>query len=926
MPPKSTAEKKCGSPPKRQRSAAGPTTAVVPSPALRLVFPKDAPVLLGILAVAVVLFSNGLSPELVFDDTLAISRNKDAATDQGVSLSEVFFHDFWGHKLYEVSSNGSYRPFTILSFRLQYWLAGRRHSGVFLHLFNYAVAYFNVCLVYFLARLYHQMLLSREGTGFPDGAAAPPTSSAEEKVVNGKAHGGPTEPYTVPAMAALVFLVHPVHVDAVTSIVGRSELLCCLFGLLSFFAMHAFAVHPSPRGRTHKKPIAASQRGQRRLAACGFASAEGSAVALLGLVVGLMVFCVLCKDSGVIFTGIYLLHAFLLYTWGFSSRKRLAAVVLASVTMALLYFTFRRVFVGEVDLKASRLLRRTENPQYFIPAGVWHWLSMRWTIQVKNLELLFYPTKLCCEYSYNCIPHMESIRDSRFPYYVAVSSALLLVLLTLVYRAWVRRSRLAVLLLAFLMWIAIPYAPVSHIFAHVGTFIAERCLYIPSIGVALLYAFTLRPSFAAWNVTNAAGYARWAKVWGLLTLVALWFAVSYHRNPAWATNVSLFQEAVKVCPNSGKSHNQLATAMSAKVGKLTPEIVALYQRGLALDPEEKGPYYYLAIDQWQNHHNARKAYDMIRLCVRSPFSVSQCYPLYAEMRGTLFPNMTPVEKLLDEASIAPLASQRAQRYRGAGLLQRSQAAGGDPCAGVDSLQRALRLWNESQLFWSSEEAHPEYTENTFCNTAYWWANAVDECVLRSGAPGAPVHAEGRDGEGKPLPSVGPPPTNVSQAMNDMYTVASVCATNWRAPGVVRGASRQMLLHYGNRLKEFVPLMIRLKTSLAHMKPLLSGEEERRLAKLTALALAVGEYCGVVTLIEDVDVKRTLGQYFSQDVARHEEYAAEHQGRWRLEILSLWKEVLQLHSANEGEYEGLSPLTEGIRLLAQCSPSLSASIA
>lgn len=37
-------------------------------------------------------------------------------------------------------------------------------------------------------------------------------------------------------IAALLFAVHPIHVEAVTGIVGRAELLCSLFSILGYFA------------------------------------------------------------------------------------------------------------------------------------------------------------------------------------------------------------------------------------------------------------------------------------------------------------------------------------------------------------------------------------------------------------------------------------------------------------------------------------------------------------------------------------------------------------------------------------------------------------------------------------------------------------------------------------------------------------------
>ncbi|CAH1993199.1 unnamed protein product [Acanthoscelides obtectus] len=40
------------------------------------------------------------------------------------------------------------------------------------------------------------------------------------------------------ALAGLLFAVHPVHTEAVTGIVGRADVLACIFFLLSLLAYH----------------------------------------------------------------------------------------------------------------------------------------------------------------------------------------------------------------------------------------------------------------------------------------------------------------------------------------------------------------------------------------------------------------------------------------------------------------------------------------------------------------------------------------------------------------------------------------------------------------------------------------------------------------------------------------------------------------
>ncbi|KAG5479557.1 hypothetical protein CUR178_03318 [Leishmania enriettii] len=96
---------------------------------------------------------------------------------------------------------------------------GYRHSPAFLRSFNYTPVYLNVCLVFYLARLY---------------------VSAESAKVRSFRAALTSLLHAAPFMATLLYLVHPVHVDAVTSILGKCKLLYCSFGLMGFFCVHRY--------------------------------------------------------------------------------------------------------------------------------------------------------------------------------------------------------------------------------------------------------------------------------------------------------------------------------------------------------------------------------------------------------------------------------------------------------------------------------------------------------------------------------------------------------------------------------------------------------------------------------------------------------------------------------------------------------------
>ena len=72
-------------------------------------------------------YLNSLQGQLVHDDIFAIRDNNDVRPS--TSLATVFQHDFWGTPMSSEISHKSYRPLTVLTFRLNYLLHGLEPWG-----------------------------------------------------------------------------------------------------------------------------------------------------------------------------------------------------------------------------------------------------------------------------------------------------------------------------------------------------------------------------------------------------------------------------------------------------------------------------------------------------------------------------------------------------------------------------------------------------------------------------------------------------------------------------------------------------------------------------------------------------------------------------------------------------------------------------
>lgn len=136
-----------------------------------------------VVTLALVSYANSSWGQFVFDDSEAILGNLDV-DPSSTSLQQLFSHDFWGANISSNSSHKSYRPLTVLTFRLNFWLAGG------LEPFGFHVA--NIVLHAVVSLLYLKLC----------------TMICRRATLNRSS--------TTSALAALLFAVHPIHTESVS--------------------------------------------------------------------------------------------------------------------------------------------------------------------------------------------------------------------------------------------------------------------------------------------------------------------------------------------------------------------------------------------------------------------------------------------------------------------------------------------------------------------------------------------------------------------------------------------------------------------------------------------------------------------------------------------------------------------------------------
>ena len=308
---------------------------------------------------------------------------------------------------------------------------------------------------------------------------------------------------------AALWAVHPVLTESVTNIVGRADLLAGM-SLLSGFWMYLKS---------------AETQGPRRWAWL----AGLTAVTTVG---------VFSKESAVTILGVIALYEL---TW-WKERKQGRALLLGCLAIlpALVAMWCARSAVF-AKLRPP-VFPFCDNP--LVGAGFWTAKLTAIKIMAGYLGLLVWPVRLSCDYSYAQIPLATgSPQDWLAWMVVAVVAAAALLMF---------RFNRTVFFLAGLAFAT--FLPTSNLLFPIGTIMAERFLYLPSMALAVCVVLAL------YAIGRRAGLA-WLAPVTLCLIVAAFTARTWARNSDWRDDLSLMTAAGEASPNSYKSHMALATAL-----------------------------------------------------------------------------------------------------------------------------------------------------------------------------------------------------------------------------------------------------------------------------------------------------------------------------------------------------------------------------
>jgi hypothetical protein len=415
--------------------------------------------------------------DYVLDDKLVLSENsfvkKGTAGIWDILTTDCFEGYFGKHK--PLLAGGRYRPLSIVTFAIEYHFYGLK-PGVS-HFFNILLYAFTGLLLFKVLRL----LIPKDSN----------------------------KPWflQLPFIASLLFMLHPIHSEAVANIKGRDEILALMLSLAVLYS-------------SMKATISEKKRW-------------------LMISGGVFLLALLAKENAITFLAVIPLC---LYFFSKISFREIVTVLLPLLVAVLVYIGIRHSIVGPVLKRGEEITGLMNNP--FIEATVWEkYATILYTLALY-VKLLFFPHPLTHDYYPYHIP-VITWTDSR------AWGSLLLYILLVGYALLNCRKRniVAFGILYFLSTLSV----VSNLVIPIGTFMNERFLFMPSVSFCIILGVWISCKLPYLLKTNLR-LIRGASLI-LLAIVCVGFGVkTITRVPAWKNTMSLNRAGAKVSTGSARAN------------------------------------------------------------------------------------------------------------------------------------------------------------------------------------------------------------------------------------------------------------------------------------------------------------------------------------------------------------------------------------
>lgn len=320
----------------------------------------------------------------------------------------------------------------------------------------------------------------------------------------------------LPAFAiSLLFAGHPLHTEVVANIKSRDEILSLLFAIISAWTCLLYI--------------------------------KKSKLSLLLLASSTFLFACFCKESAITFAIIIPLLLYFFLDFPIQKIKPIFFILLASVVAYLASRYFALGVFASVQNKISPVDNVLFNEDFSVR------IATAFVVLGRYIKLLVFPHPLVHDYSFNQIPvaGFDNFQN-------IISFLVLLLIFSLCMTKIKTKNKIALGVLIFFVSISI----VSNIFIPIGVTMAERLLFVPSLGfcIALVYGI-FWISKTKENTHSTLVFNKPLFYVPILLIVLFYSIKTISRNTDWKDNYTLFSRDIKNAKKSCRAHYNLGTSL-----------------------------------------------------------------------------------------------------------------------------------------------------------------------------------------------------------------------------------------------------------------------------------------------------------------------------------------------------------------------------
>jgi len=507
-------------------------------------------VYVGILLLAVFIqYGQTLDYGFVWDDKIVIQENPrvkngiEAIPELFAKFKSPYRHDQYG-----------YRPITLLSFALEIEFWGV--NPYYHHLMN-LLYYALLCIMiyYFLLNLfknYHSVFSF---------------------------------------LIALIFTVHPLHVEVVANIKSRDEILAMLFVILSLFSYLVFI-------RKNK-------------------------IFYWGIAVLFYLLAFLSKENAI--TSLLLYPLVYIFEYKETLPIKIKSFILSNLHIVILLIVSVLIFqiaesseLGKNEMLERNIVKEDDilGNSLFHTDGLFNKLPTVLVILLLYLKQFIIPYPLVFYYGYNHVPVRGWI-----DIWVVLSIIILAVLAYVIYRYRKTNPELWFGSLFFIFTISI----YLHIIRKLSDTMADRFMFMPSLGLCILFLGLIAVILKfSWINQPALKHSKIKLdislrmvVGGSMVIILIYTVLSYNRGGVWKSDRTLVFTDIKHLENCSRVHYYYANILWTDIknkpylkNKLEKDMIAHYERSIEIAPEY---VYYSRMELAQYYYSQQRYHDALAL-------------------------------------------------------------------------------------------------------------------------------------------------------------------------------------------------------------------------------------------------------------------------------------------------------------------------